>query len=103
MFLTLIMFLEESTRLFCLISLKVAYTITISGYSNSVSPKSIDETGNRYTAVGSHSPPLPSPHAMLHMQNFSPAKAQALRNKFRCEKAKRKISKLLLRVAKTLR
>lgn len=35
--------------------------------------------------------------------NFTPAKAQALRNKFRCEKAKRKISKLLLRVAKTLR
>lgn len=99
MFLTLIMFLEESKRLFCLISLKVAYTI--SGYFNSVSPKSIDETGNRYTAVGSHSPPRPSRHATY--ANFSPAKAQALRNKFRCEKAKRKISKLLLRVAKTLR
>lgn len=100
MFLTLIMFLEESKRLFCLISLKVN-TITISGYLNSVSPKSIDETGNRYTAVASHSPPRPSRHATY--ANFSPAKAQALRNKFRCEKAKRKISKLLLRVAKTLR
>lgn len=72
MFLTLIMFLEESKRLFCLISLKVAYTI--SGYLNSVSPKSIDETGNRYTAVSTHSPPLPAPHAMLHMQISHPQK-----------------------------